>query len=252
MKRKWTLEKVQIRSNEIHDNKFTILNIERKIAGNKGTYYNFINIKCSKCKYENCVKIDNHINKKQDCPNCLGRAEWTLETIRIASTKLHNDKYTIHNIKMKKIKNRNRSFIDLECKDCKRRNWVYTTSHISQQRGCGGICMGIANRLKQIQFLKVNHILAKELYKLYFLKFTHKVTNEQFYKVGKTKKQIKQRFSNSNYNIEECQVVEGTHLWVAEQEDEFINKYYNNYGYSPQEKFGGHTECFKPEIIKEF
>ena len=104
--------------------------------------------------------------------------------------------------------------------------------------------------------MKSNFNLAQEIYNLYFLKFTHKgKDNNSFYKIGKTKRTIKERFQSkryNNYTIEECQVVEGTHLWVAEQEEAFINKYYGKYGYIPSEKIGGSTECFNLNIEKEF
>jgi hypothetical protein len=92
--------------------------------------------------------------------------------------------------------------------------------------------------------------LANEYYKLYFLRFTHIITNEQFYKVGKTKHSIDKRFDKpeyNNYNIEEIDVIESTHLWVAIEEDKFLNNF-KNYQYAPKIKFGGYTECFKEEI----
>lgn len=76
---------------------------------------------------------------------------------------------------------------------------------------------------------------------------------EKFYKIGKTNQNISRRFRNNKheYKIKEICIIESTHLLVAEEENNIINKYYDKYGYIPFQKFVGYTECFKPEIIGE-
>ena len=252
-KLKWTKELVQEKSNEIHNNGFIIHNIEVKGIGRfKRSYINTI---CKNCGYINNILIDNHINKKIGCRQCSGLVPLTLEEIQEKSNKIHNNKFIVTNLIRKKVKKFKTAHIDIKCKICGYKNNVIVNNHINKDQGCNSkLCKSGGNRKHQIENLK-NKNKSNELYKLYFLKFTEKETGEQFYKVGKTKKRIKCRFSDKDYNryiIEECQVVKGTHLWVSEQEDKFISKYYNDYGYIPNEKFSGYTECFSTEISKYF
>ncbi|MBC8427530.1 MAG: hypothetical protein H8D97_01425 [Proteobacteria bacterium] len=110
----------------------------------------------------------------------MARTKWALEEVQKESNRIHNNKFIINSITIKKVGNQEKtaSFLHITCKVCN--------------------------------------------YKIY-----------------------------NDYIIEECQVEKGTHLWVAEQEDEFINKY-KKFKYIPKIKFGGYTECFNLDIVKEF
>ena len=254
---KWTVENLQIKSDEIYSNKFIIHQIKNGKEINKNKSHIYVNLECKVCKYNYWTQVNYFINQKQGCRSCNGRPEYTKKSAQLKSDQIHNFKFIVYDIKKMKRKNtdENATHLNLECKYCGERKWMLLNSHITNKQGCGSHqCKGTIDRKTQINFLQSNQILASEQYNLYFLKFIHKITNEQFYKVGKTKKEINDRFKikqYSNYNIETCQVVKGTHLWVAEQEDKFINKY-KSYQYIPNEKFGGHTECFSLEIEKEF
>jgi ribosomal protein S27E len=253
--KRWTLERIQKESNRIHINKFIIHSFEIKEVGVKKEKKKFINIECKHCGYKNNIRINDHINGTQNgCKNCYRVDKlWTKEKIQIESNKIHNNKFTIHKMERKNTKKRmNVPFVLIECNDCKHITYIEFNDH--KKYGCNGKCKLIGDRKRQIKQLKDNPQIAKQISNLYFLKFTHKITNEQFYKVGKTRTTIKQRFANKEYNnyiIEEYQVIESNQLSVALQEDDFINRY-NEYKYIPKDKFGGHTECFRLDITKEF
>ena len=247
-----TLEEIQERAND----NFIVLDSEIKEYGNQGRSQRYISTECKKCGYLNSVILSNAMNKKIGCPSCSGKVPWTLEKIRERSKDIHKNKFIIYALNKRRVGSQQltRQCVDIECKFCGHANTVLIGDFLKGSN-CGGGCRGTGHRETQISFLRNNPMQANELYKLYFLKFTHKVTYEEFYKVGKTNKVINARFSGRDffdYNIEECQIVEGTHLWVAEQEDEFINKHYNRYGYKPKNKFSGYTECFRSDIIQEF
>lgn len=231
-----------------------IHDFESKLIGVKKAKRTYVNIECKICNYKKLIRVSQYI-KYSECTNCNNRVPLTLEKVKSRSIEIHGDKFIIHNLDFRKDnQGESRSFIDIECIDCNNRWWVSTNKHINRGQGCGGKCKQHVNRKYQVEVLKSNSSLADQKYKLYFVRFIHKITNDQFYKVGKTCKTINQRFSGkeySNYLIEQCQVVEGTHLWVAEQEDIFINKY-KKYKYNPNESFSGYTECFNQDIVKEF
>jgi hypothetical protein len=247
MAKRWTIERVQTRSNEIHNNKFIIYDIL------SGKNERSLNIKCKKCNNSFVVSINNHINKERNCKYCLGKTTLSTNDVQKKSNILHNNKFIIHNTIIKKIGlSRTGSYANVECKICGHKFEITVSNHLSNDRGCGGLCSGVNNRKLQIEILKNNHTLANENYMLYFLKFTHKITNEQFYKIGKTKLTIKQRFryiQYNNYIIEEVSLINSTHLWVAEQEDKFLNNF-KKYKYEPLTSFPGHTECFKKEVYR--
>lgn len=253
----WTLDKVRQESNRIHGDKFTVLNIEYKTTATDTKIRSYVHLLCNICDYSYWTRLDNHTGVKCECKQCSKRVSWTKEKAQEESNRIHNHIFIIHDIRIKCVgiqKLMKRSFLLIECRVCNYRNWVSVNNHINKMQGCDGVCNIKGQRKSQIETLQTNDLLANRPYNLYFLKFTHKITNEQFYKIGKTKNTVNFRFSSkeySNYIIEICQVVGGTHLWVAEQELEFINKY-KKYQYKPKENFKGWTECFKPEISGEF
>ena len=227
------------------NNNVIIHNTELRKVGDRK--YGYVNLECKKCKHKDWILTHNFTNSKYGCSKCSDKT-WTLEKIRIASKKIHNNKFKIHNLLFKLSGVKQRTHIDLECNDCGHRDLVQTDTHINKESGCNGACKLVGHRKSQIEQLKHNPTLANELAKLYFLKFSN--YDEIFYKIGKTIRSIENRFESreyKNYVIEEVKVIEGTHLWVAEQEDKFIETF-KDYQYTPKLKFGGHTECFKKEI----
>jgi ribosomal protein S27E len=240
----WTIETIRERSKELHNNKFIIYSI--KSTGKFKNKVRKIDIECNDCGYRRWSTISNHISHKIGCASCSGMIPWTLKKVQEESNKIHNNKFNIKSIFIKD----GSTNISIECIDCNHNFNTTAFRHIKLQSGCTGKCRMIYDRESQILNLKSNLILANQSCNLYFLKFTHKTTNEQFYKVGKTFKNINHRFRGKQYStyiIDIISVIKATHLWVAIEENKFITNF-KQYRYIPKNKFGGYTECFSKDI----
>lgn len=248
---KWTTPLMQQESNRIHDNKFIIHSLELKEYGKHRRRQTYINLECKTCGFKNSVIINSHIKGV----NCKGCFMWNINKLQKASDKVHNFNFIIHSIETREYGNlgNKQAYCDAECKICNHRNWINVDAHINKLIGCGGVCWQHVERKVQIETLQLYPELAKKPYNLYLLKFTNQ--NEEFLKVGKTCKTITNRFNGkdySDYEIEILQVIESTHLEVALTEDKILNEYYERYKHIPKIKFGGHTECFRMELLNEF
>jgi len=84
---------------------------------------------------------------------------------------------------------------------------------------------------------------------LYFVKFTHQISDEMFFKVGITRLNIKARFKYGydNWIIQEIDSFHynRNHIHALERIIISENK---NIKYTPKIRFGGWTECFKNYI----
>lgn len=75
--------------------------------------------------------------------------------------------------------------------------------------------------------------------------------NEQFIKIGKTSRSIKQRFCGKNsmpYSYEIIKIIQGSPDFIWDKEIE-LQSFYKNYSYTPLIWFGGQTECFNIFIL---
>lgn len=86
-------------------------------------------------------------------------------------------------------------------------------------------------------------------FQVYLIKCSSIETNELFYKIGKTFKEIKNRFSNKNlpYSYEILKVIEGGGVEISILERE-LHKKYKDFRYKPIEKFGGSYECYNLDL----
>jgi hypothetical protein len=246
----WTKESVQEDLNFIYDNKFKIIHIKVEYCNYNKCDILIIKTKCNDCELIQTNNIKQFTKRKYTCSGCSGLI-WTLEKAQEESDKIHDSKFKISDIRIKKspLDGSKQSIVNIECTVCGLYNTVYVNDHINEECGCNSLlCRNAKSREKTIENLRNQPLKGNEEWQLYLIKFTHKITNDWFYKVGKTKNKIKVRFSgkryNNSYNIEECKIIKCTHLQAAEQEDDFIKRY-GDYQYTPKEKFEGWTECFR-------
>ena len=76
--------------------------------------------------------------------------------------------------------------------------------------------------------------------------------NESFIKIGKTFKEVKQRFSSKNklpYYFFVLQELEFSSALACCECEDFLHKKYKQFKYKPCIKFQGHTECFSSELL---
>jgi hypothetical protein len=192
-------------------------------------------IKCKKCNIEFKQPPRQHLLGVKNCPH-----------VHVNNNKTFLYKANIiHNNKFKYITEyiNDNTKIQIECLECSHIFYQKPSSHT------GGVgCPKCA---------KFNHPggYNKELFELkpeiknneawlYLYKFWNE--DEEFYKIGITMN-IKSRHFTSNYNTELIRDLKTTlyNAFIKEQE---VIKYYRHLRYIPKEKFGGYTECFKPEI----
>lgn len=120
-----------------------------------------------------------------------------------------------------------------------------TTMH-----GCG--CRKCAHELAgygRSQFIKICN-KRNVTGKLYLAKCYSE--DELFYKIGVTYLNTKKRLRKVNYTIEELLLIGGDADLIFDLE-KLLHKKYKEFKYTPIDKFGGYTECFKfenEELIK--
>jgi hypothetical protein len=91
---------------------------------------------------------------------------------------------------------------------------------------------------------------------LYVLVLVNKKTNErECLKIGITKGStfrdtLKRAAGFNGYEIRIQKLVKGTLLEVYNLE-QTLHSLYDEFRFNPQHKFGGHTECFKLDILKD-
>lgn len=130
--RKYTLEIFIERAREIHGDKYDYSQI--KPAHVQGVH-SHVPIVCRKCGYNWNPTINDHINDKCNCPDCMNQAPWTLERFIIKANKIHGDKYDYSQIKPEDIQGAH-SHIHIICKECGY-NWNPSVSdHINKKYNC--------------------------------------------------------------------------------------------------------------------
>jgi formylmethanofuran dehydrogenase subunit E len=133
---KWDLERFLKEAYEIHGTQFDYSEVAFRTILDKFW------ITCTICdihyRFQTC--IDTHIRQKSKCPECSGRAPYTLEMILIKGPLKHGEKkYDYSEIKEEHIQNCN-SFIPVRCMTCNYR-WspsIYSHMHGSKCPRCSG------------------------------------------------------------------------------------------------------------------
>lgn len=128
----WNLERFLIRAREVHGDKYDYSEVEEfHIKGAKS----HVPLKCRKCSYQWTTSIISHVNNKGNCPQCVGKAPWTLERFLIKSKEIHGNRYDYTLIHQKHIDNMY-SRIPIHCTICDYIWFPMIHKHISGKRGC--------------------------------------------------------------------------------------------------------------------
>jgi hypothetical protein len=149
---------------------------------------------------------------------------------------IHGNKYSYKNSKYKDCHSRSISI------NCKIHGDFITTyqSHITHKRGCP-LCgkLNMSGNYSNYNKKEPNKILY-----LYLVELSK--DEEQFYKVGLTK-DINRRFKQfGNYNVKIIELIKDKSKKVVPMELDLKNSLKTlNLNYTPNEIFGGYTECFK-------
>lgn len=180
----------------------------------------------------------SHINAKQGCPKCGGTEKLTTTTFIEKAITVHDNFYMYKNTEY--INNKIKVTITCPIHGDFSQN---PSSHL-QKVGCpdcnsGYYSLKRAERHKE-KWEKIPAIL-------YFLKI--KTEDEEFYKIGLTKKTIDKRFSKDNFQIDVLREY-NTNLYNACVLESVILHENKQYKYEPKTIFGGHTECFTKDILR--
>lgn len=134
----WTLERFKTRAANIHGDKHNYSHLtEEDITG----VHDNISIKCNGCLYQWITCINSHINRKQGCPDCAGRAPWTADRVKERAIKIHKDKYDYSLVTEEDIVDGCKSRIPVKCNTCKKIWSPSISNHISHMTGCPNCCI---------------------------------------------------------------------------------------------------------------
>ena len=180
------------------------------------------------------------------CPKCAGTAKLSLSEVK-SRLRLIDD--TIE-IKSEKYIN-NKSKLDCKCLVCNH-EFKSTSDGLLRGSGCKKCCdrnrSGVYNK-KIADKNKEKWLKTKST--LYIIKCIG--DDEEFYKIGITRVNTKNRFSGLNRMPYDYSIINEfeTNLYDAIHLELELHLLNNKNNYSPKIKFGGHTECFSKIDINQ-
>jgi hypothetical protein len=181
---------------------------------------------------------NSHISSMQGCPTCGGTEKLITTSFIEKSNSLHCGLYSYDNTEYVNSKTK----IIITCPI--HGDFSQDPSSHLQKVGCPTCSQGyysIKRAERHIQ--EWNKIPAI----LYFLKI--KTNEEEFYKIGLTKKTIDKRFNKDNFKIHVLKEYH-TNLYNACILEAIILEENKKHKYEPKAIFGGHTECFNKNILE--
>lgn len=187
------------------------------------------------------------ISKGRKCPKCAKKMRLNIDIVKENLSKISPEIEIISN----EYKN---NTTKIKCR-CKNGGHIWDSTWRDLQMGYGcNICNSGYLSLKRAERNKKSWI--KQQAELYFVRCYN--DDENFLKVGVTRKTIEQRFRGSNmpYSYEIIDSIEDNFYNIVRLEKIIlgeIDKFVTNY--VPNIKFGGHTECFDISglnYVKEF
>jgi hypothetical protein len=127
-----------------------------------------------------------------------------------------------------------------QCQECNYEFEMQAQRAIYGMNQCPQCSIGSHGYLNT-KFFEKNPNLKDIPCKVYLLKLRHK--NEEFYKIGITRRTIEKRMYQIPYELVESEYVETT-FWNAYLLEKDLKKAIAKYRYKPSIDFGGWTECF--------
>lgn len=206
--------------------------------------------------------LKTHLNGK-DCPDCekdrralertkkqaerekqlaknreARRKKAEADFIRQA-TEVHEGRYTYGNFKYE-IGNKYAVITCSKHGDFKQQ----MQAHIRKGRGCPECGAEESCGWSKESYVEMCRIRSKGLSTLYAVTMTS--GSELFFKIGITHKTVKERFANKEdapYDVKELYTVTDDVSYIYDLEKR-LHKLLKKHNYQPNQKFGGHTECF--------
>lgn len=193
-----------------------------------------IDWKCLICEYIWSTTVDSILNLKSGCPKCSGNIQYTIESL---NTKFQNDNRTIRVQTLYNGHTNNERKGEFKCGEC---NFVWTAilSNITHKKQGCPIC-GKIGRYNKHTISKFKNVIGI----FYIIECENE--HERFIKIGITKKDVKNRYKNVDFQYK---IIYSKEIqlflydaWILEQRILFNS---NLVKYKPLIHFGGINECF--------
>ena len=205
---------------------------------------NFILLKCE-CGWDYEQGAGNLLAGTKGCPVCgnSGNRNQTTETFIEKAERLHGELYTYK----KTVYVSAITKVTITCPI--HGDFTQTPhNHLSCKSGCPKC--GKRQRWSYSEWEKAGR---KSKYftgfKLYVVRCYDVDTQEEFYKIGKTYREIGIRFYDIPYEYEVIAVKEGSARFVSEAEKD-LHQQLKDYKYTPTKRFNGASECFSALIME--
>lgn len=136
---KWTLQRFIDRAHAIHGNRYYYGEITEFHIQNKSSKVPLV---CRICAYRWSPTIQNHIHRKSGCPNCVGKARWTMERFLDQARSTHGARYDYSMIAEDQI-NGYESKVNIRCTVCGYVWLISIGNHVRGVTGCPN-CASVA------------------------------------------------------------------------------------------------------------
>lgn len=128
----WTRERFMERAVKIHGDNYNYSQIIPQHIINQDSH---VPVTCNICQYYWEPPITSHINRKNGCPDCSGKVQWTLERFKERGFKIHGNAYDYSQITEQHIIN-SHSSVPIICNNCKNKWTPSIGHHINRKDGC--------------------------------------------------------------------------------------------------------------------
>ena len=232
-------------------NPYTLENLEKWLLENnskfeliKGQTYTknsiLLEFKCNVCG-EIIKQSLGNITRGKGCGSCNGTQVTPFNSLETKRPDLI--KYLVDKTDAKKFAKMSHQKIKCKCEKCGKEKQVIIKNLVKQGFSCDECDYGVGCYSFENAKKFKNEWVQKKAY-VYFIRCWNK--EEEFYKIGITKRKTTERFHNKSempYEWEEVKIIP-TNLYDAIFLEKKLHKKHEAFRYSPEIEFGGHTECF--------
>lgn len=195
---------------------------------------------CLKCSHGWHATLDNIVNKHSGCPKCAGNFKMTIGDCQHVLDQQHRQIDVLDLFDGHRNNERKGLF---RCKSCNN-NWTMVLSNLlGKKQGCPSC--GKCGRYTQKYFDRFPD-RKNDPAILYVLKLTD--TEEEFLKLGITKRNVKTRFTTSVPYIKTTLCEVEMTLYEAYNIEQQLLLKYKEHKYVPHKHFGGKTECLSQNV----